>query len=206
VVAKCIAAGLVGGEGASRTASIFSRGGWQVTPFYAAIRLLSGWWTVRSRRTSRPDKSARSDGIFSRADFVFERSRNVYICLNGKLLRTTGTVIDGSTLRYRAQAIAIPARSKCSAAPTCLRDRFLAMFMRTPAMSPVHWPKPRLSNNHAASAKRHMKRIFMLDRLRLRGLSGAKDEGLLTAIAQNLRRLVKFLRRPPPSAALTCPA
>ena len=47
----------------------------------------------------------------------------------------------------------------------------------------------------------HMKRIFKLDRLRLRGLSGAKDEVLLTATAQNLRRLVKFLCRPPPSAA-----
>jgi hypothetical protein len=38
----------------------------------------------------------------------------------------------------------------------------------------------------------HMKRIFRLDRLRLRGLSGARDEVLLTATAQNLRRLVKF--------------
>jgi IS5 family transposase len=52
----------------------------------------------------------------------------------------------------------------------------------------------------------HMKRIFKLDRLRLRGLSGAKDEVLLTATAQNLRRLVKFLCRPPPSAAVTCAA
>ncbi|MFZ3339250.1 MAG: transposase [Terriglobales bacterium] len=52
----------------------------------------------------------------------------------------------------------------------------------------------------------HMKRILKLDRLRLRGLSGAKDEVLLTATAQNLRRLVKFLCRPPPSAALTCAA
>jgi hypothetical protein len=52
----------------------------------------------------------------------------------------------------------------------------------------------------------HMTRIFKLDRLRLRGLSGAKDEVLLTATAQNLRRLVKFLCRPPPSAAVTCTA
>ena len=35
----------------------------------------------------------------------------------------------------------------------------------------------------------HMKRIHRLDRLRLRGLSGAKDEVLLSATAQNLRRL-----------------
>ena len=52
----------------------------------------------------------------------------------------------------------------------------------------------------------HMKRIFKLDRLRLRGLSGAKDEVLLTAIAQNLRRLVKFLSRSPPSAPAICTA
>ena len=32
------------------------------------------------------------------------------------------------------------------------------------------------------------KRILRLDRLRLRGLSGAKDEVLLTATAQNPRR------------------
>jgi IS5 family transposase len=34
----------------------------------------------------------------------------------------------------------------------------------------------------------HMKRILRLDRLRLRGLSGARDEVLLTATAQNLGR------------------
>ena len=35
----------------------------------------------------------------------------------------------------------------------------------------------------------HLKRILKLDRLRLRGLSGARDEFLLAATAQNLRRL-----------------
>ena len=39
----------------------------------------------------------------------------------------------------------------------------------------------------------HMKRIMKLDRLRLRGLSGAKDEFLLAATAQNLRRMAKWL-------------
>ena len=50
----------------------------------------------------------------------------------------------------------------------------------------------------------HMKRILKLDRLRLRGLSGAKDEVLLTATAQNLRRLAKLLchRRPTVAACL----
>jgi hypothetical protein len=50
----------------------------------------------------------------------------------------------------------------------------------------------------------HMKRILRLDRLRLRGLSGVKDEVLLTATAQNLRRLVKLLCRAPPPVAAAC--
>ncbi len=36
-----------------------------------------------------------------------------------------------------------------------------------------------------------MKRIFKLDRFRLRGLSGARDEILLTATAQKLRKLAR---------------
>ena len=52
----------------------------------------------------------------------------------------------------------------------------------------------------------HMKRILKLDRLRLRGLSGARDEVLLTATAQNLRRLAKLLWRAPPTAGSACPA
>lgn len=39
----------------------------------------------------------------------------------------------------------------------------------------------------------HLKRILKLDRLRLRGLTGAQDEFLLAATAQNLRRMVKRL-------------
>lgn len=39
----------------------------------------------------------------------------------------------------------------------------------------------------------HLKRILKLDRLRLRGLSGARDEFLLAATAQNLRRMGEWL-------------
>ncbi len=52
----------------------------------------------------------------------------------------------------------------------------------------------------------HMKCFLKLDRLRLRGLSAANDEVLLTATAQNLRHLGKFLCRPPPLAAASCAA
>ena len=51
-----------------------------------------------------------------------------------------------------------------------------------------------------------MKGIHELDRLRLRGLNGAKDEVLLTATAQNLRSLAKLLFPAPPRPATACAA
>ena len=44
----------------------------------------------------------------------------------------------------------------------------------------------------------HLKRILRLDRLRLRGPNGAKDEFLLAATAQNLRKLAKLVPFPEP--------
>src|SRR5215470_15058973 len=53
---------------------------------------------------------------------------------------------------------------------------------------------PRTSRRAARPSARplHMKRILKLDRFRLRGLSGARNEVLLTATAQNLRRLAQL--------------
>ena len=42
----------------------------------------------------------------------------------------------------------------------------------------------------------HLKRIIGLAKLRLRGPSGAKDEFLLAATAQNLRKLAKLIPLP----------
>ena len=42
----------------------------------------------------------------------------------------------------------------------------------------------------------HLKRILRLDRLRLRGPNGARDEFLLAATAQNLRKLAKLVPVP----------
>src|ERR1700728_4979037 len=42
----------------------------------------------------------------------------------------------------------------------------------------------------------HLKRILKLDRLRLRGANGARDEFLLAATAQNLRKLAKLIPAP----------
>jgi hypothetical protein len=45
----------------------------------------------------------------------------------------------------------------------------------------------------------HLKRILRLDRLRLRGMSGANDEFTMAAAVQNLRRLAKLTSQGPPT-------
>jgi transposase len=180
---------------------------------YGAVRLLK-WLVDRQITPHIPvwDKSARSDGTFSRADFVFDRSRNIYICPNGKLLHTTGTVIDGSTLRYRASkldcdACAFKMRC-CPHTPARQIPRDLHEDARDVARALAKteaFEQSRRERKKVEMRFAHMKRIFKLDRLRLRGLSGAKDEVLMTATAQNLRRLAKFLCRAPPTP-VTCAA
>ena len=155
------------------------------------------------------DKSARTDGTFSRSDFIFDRSRNVYVCPNGKLLHTTGTVIDGSTLRYRASkrdcdVCAFKAQC-CPHTPARQVPRDLDEDARDVARALAKteaFEQSRRERKKVEMRFAHMKRIFRLDRLRLRGLNGAKDEVLLTATAQNLRRLVKLLGRSPPPPAI----
>ena len=42
----------------------------------------------------------------------------------------------------------------------------------------------------------HLNRILKLDRLRLRGPNGARDEFILAATAQNLRKMAKLIPMP----------
>ncbi len=70
---------------------------------YGAVRLLK--WLVDRKITPHVpvwDKSARHDGTFSRADFVFDQERNVYICPGGAELTSTGNIDQGHIVYYRA--------------------------------------------------------------------------------------------------------
>lgn len=181
---------------------------------YGAVRMLK-WLVDRQILPHIPvwDKSTRTDGTFSRADFVFDQSRNVYICPGGKLLHTTGTLIEGSALRYRASKrdcdVCTLKMQCCPHTPMRQVPRDLHEDARDVARSLAKteaFERSRRERKKVEVRFAHMKRILRLDRLRLRGLSGAKHEVLLTATAQNLRRLVKSLCRPPPSPAVTCAA
>jgi len=50
-------------------------------------------------------KSKRDDGTFSRRDFQYDPTSDVYHCPGGKRLGTSGTVHEGKTLLYRASKL-----------------------------------------------------------------------------------------------------
>ena len=50
-------------------------------------------------------------GKFPRSDFTYDKARDLYICPGGKELKTSGTVHDGTTIKYIAM------RSDCAACP-----------------------------------------------------------------------------------------
>ena len=70
---------------------------------YGAVGLLK-WLVDRQITPHIPvwDKSARPDGTFSRADFVFDQERNVYVCPGGAELTSTGNIDQGHIVYYRA--------------------------------------------------------------------------------------------------------
>jgi transposase len=151
------------------------------------------------------DKSRREDGTFSRADFVFDKQHNVYVCPNNKLLHTTGTVHDGYALRYRAS------KSDCDVCPLKIRCcpstpmRYVPRDLHEDARDVARalakteaFERSRRSRKRVEMLFAHLKRILKLGRLRLRGPRGAQDEFILGAIAQNLRRIAKLVVRPPP--------
>src|SRR5713101_4726654 len=62
------------------------------------------------------DKSKRDDGTFSRGDFRYDPTSDVYHCPGGKLLGTSGTVHEGKTLLYRASKLdcdVCPVKPQC---------------------------------------------------------------------------------------------
>jgi hypothetical protein len=55
------------------------------------------------------DESARHDGTFSRADFVFDQERNVYICPGGAELTSIGNIDQGHIVLARLCHPLLPA-------------------------------------------------------------------------------------------------
>ena len=162
------------------------------------------------------EKGERSDGTFSRSDFDFDEEADHYTCPNGKQLMRyrralkkprTGITKDKAII-YRASQLDCrdcPMKAHCSPnGPYRKVRRSVHEAARDVARAVARTPAYRRSRRQRKQVEMlfaHMKRVLKMDRLRLRGLSSAQDEFLLTATAQNLRRMAKYLSTGPPVAA-----
>ena len=155
------------------------------------------------------DKSTREDGTFSRDDFTYDHQHDVYLCPGGKTLTTTGTLVnDDATLLYRASkhdcaGCALKANC-CPNSPARKVPRSIHEGARDMARAIANSWEGRTSRRLRKKVEMlfaHLKRILKLDRLRLRGPTGARDEFLLAATAQNLRKLAKLIPLPHPKPA-----
>ena len=154
------------------------------------------------------DKSQRRDGTFSREDFTYQRETDSYACPGGKQLlpsrRAFQTIRpaakgDGS-IRYRASKSdchactlksqccpKVPARNVTRSIHEGARDLARAIT-KSDAYVASSYARKKVEMLFA-----HLKRIIGLTRLRLRGPNGAKDEFLMAATVQNLRKLAMTL-------------
>jgi transposase len=155
------------------------------------------------------EKSKRTDGTFSREEFTFDKDRDIYTCPAGKILTTTGKIVNDEQRLYRA------AKRDCDICPFKVRccpnepmrkiPRSIHEEARDVARTLAKteaFEQSRRDRKRVEMLFAHLKRILKLGRLRLRGPRGAQDEFTLAAIAQNLRRRAKLAAQPPPALAI----
>ena len=160
------------------------------------------------------DKSSRHDGTFARSDFTYDPEGDLYRCPGGKELKQHRRafridhpdVPPDDTYRYRASKAdcdACDLKSRCSPnTPARKVTRSIYEGARDLAREIAKtdaYVTSRRERKKVEMLFAHLKRILKLDRLRLRGPQGARDEFHLAATAQNLRKLAKLI--PPPSLA-----
>ncbi len=185
---------------------------------YGSAEMLA--WLVDERQIEPHipvfDKSERTDGTFSRDDFTYDPTGDAYTCPAGNQLRKYRRaftkprlgVMKDNTVRYRASkrdCDACPLKPRCCPTePARKVTRSIHEAARDKARAIAKTEAYVVSRRERKKVEMlfaHLKRILRLDRLRLRGPSGARDEFLLAATAQNLRKLAKLVTVPVPAIA-----
>jgi len=167
------------------------------------------------------DKSERKDGTFSSGDFQWVEEANEYRCPQGHALRSNwrpfkkprSHITKAGTILYRSSqsdCAACPMKDRCCPnTPMRKIARSLHEASRDVARRIAETPeyqRSRCERKKVEMLFAHLKRILRLDRLRLRGLTGASDEFTLAAAVQNLRRLAKLTAQAPPGHGIGAPA
>jgi Transposase DDE domain len=165
-------------------------------------------WMVQDKRIEPHvpvwDKTERKDGTLSSSEFAWNEQSNEYRCPQGHALRSDRRqftrprehVTQADTVIYRASQHDCTGCSMkqqcCPNTPARKIARSVHERSRDVAREIATTPQYRQSRRERKKVEilfAHLKRILRLDRLRLRGLTGAHDESLLAATAQNLRRI-----------------
>ena len=154
------------------------------------------------------DKTQRTDETLSSSDFQWNELADEYRCPQGHELRKQrrefrnprSHVTKADTIIYRASqsdCATCPMKARCCPnTPRRKIARSLYESARDVARAIAktnEYKQSRKDRKKVEMLFAHLKRIMKLDRLRLRGLSGAKDEFLMAATVQNLRRMAKWL-------------
>jgi transposase len=154
------------------------------------------------------DKSGRTDGTFSRADFTYDAAADLYRCPGDKELKQYRRAFRADhpdtppddTYRYRASKLDCDA---CALKPNCCPNGPARKVTRSIHEDARNVARDIARTDAYVTSRRerkkvemlfaHLKRILRLDRLRLRGPCGARDEFLLAATAQNLRKMARLI-------------
>src|SRR5271156_3746262 len=154
------------------------------------------------------DKSQRTDGTFSRDEFTYDHKRDCYICPAAKELRQRRKIYrvprplvdEDGMMRYRASKLDC---ESCSLKPQCCPNAPARKVPRSIHEGARDVARDIAKTDAYVTSRRerkkvemlfaHLKRILKLDRLRLRGPCGARDEFHLAATAQNPRKLTKLI-------------
>jgi transposase len=171
--------------------------------------LMIGWLMRRGIEPHVPllDRERQTKGFFTRADFSFDHQSNTFVCPGGKILKSNGHVRDDGTVPYRASTADCRTCSLKSACTTGTK-RIVTRHLFEKEREHVKALKGTEAFKRSARERKkvemlfaHLKRNLGLRRLRLRGLTGAKDEFLLAATVQNLKKLVRPCANGPPTAS-----
>ena len=151
---------------------------------------------------------AHAEGVFPNSDFAWDEQANEYRCPGGHALRSDWRplknprthITKADTVIYRSSqrdcAGCAMKEQSCPDTPMRKVTRSVHEASRDHARAIATTPEYKRSRRERKKVEMlfaHLKRILRLDRLRLRGLSGAHDEFLMAATAQNLRRMAKRL-------------
>ena len=167
------------------------------------------------------EKSIRTDGTLSRSDFIWIEDKDHYQCPAGKLLQRNrrnfkkprSGITKANTIIYRSsQHDCKHCEHKQQCCPnTSVRKVARSIYEKSRDVARAINQTEAFKKQSSAERKKvemsfaHMKRNLNFHRLRLRGMKSANDECILTATAQNLRKLAKLCARPPPKHRISVP-